>query len=58
MEVTVLEAENRAGGHAHTVDLQLDGRTVPVDTGYDHVNSVDLSQRYLVGGSVVLLFYE
>lgn len=34
VEVTLLEAEDRAGGHAHTVDLQLDGQTVPVDTGY------------------------
>lgn len=31
--VTVLEAEGRAGGHAHTVDVTLDGKTVPVDTG-------------------------
>lgn len=32
--VTVLEAEDRAGGHAHTVDVSLDdGKTVPVDTG-------------------------
>lgn len=33
IEVTVLEAEDRAGGHAQTVDLELDGSTVPVDTG-------------------------
>lgn len=33
VRVTVLEAEDRAGGHAHTVDLDLDGKTVPVDTG-------------------------
>lgn len=33
VSVTVLEAEDRAGGHAHTVDLALDGKTVPVDTG-------------------------
>lgn len=32
-EVVVLEASDRAGGHAHTVDVQLGGRTVPVDTG-------------------------
>ena len=29
----MLEAEQRAGGHAHTLDLNLDGQTVPVDTG-------------------------
>lgn len=33
VKVTVLEAEQRAGGHAHTLDLNLDGQTVPVDTG-------------------------
>ena len=33
VKVTVLEAEDRAGGHAHTIDLALDGKTVPVDTG-------------------------
>ena len=33
-EVTVFEADTRVGGHAHTVPLQLDGRTVWVDTGF------------------------
>ncbi len=32
--VTLFEAENRLGGHTHTVDLSLDGRTFPVDTGF------------------------
>jgi uncharacterized protein len=32
--VTVFEAERRAGGHTHTVDVTLDGLTHPVDTGF------------------------
>ncbi|HEX4884129.1 MAG TPA: FAD-dependent oxidoreductase [Casimicrobiaceae bacterium] len=32
--VTVFEAEPRAGGHTHTVDVTLDGTTHPVDTGF------------------------
>lgn len=39
VKVTVLEAEQRAGGHAHTLDLNLDGQTVPVDTGCVSVDS-------------------
>ncbi|CAN0137128.1 unnamed protein product, partial [Ectocarpus sp. 8 AP-2014] len=34
VRVTVLEAEDRAGGHAQTLDLNLDEKTVPVDTGF------------------------
>ncbi len=33
-QVTLFEAENRLGGHTHTVDLTLDGQTFPVDTGF------------------------
>jgi predicted NAD/FAD-binding protein len=33
-EVTVLEADARVGGHAHTVTMDLDGAPVPVDTGF------------------------
>jgi predicted NAD/FAD-binding protein len=32
--VTVFEAAARAGGHTHTVDVTLEGRTHPVDTGF------------------------
>ncbi|MBC7602666.1 MAG: FAD-dependent oxidoreductase [Ramlibacter sp.] len=32
--VTLFEADNRFGGHAHTVDLTLDGITHGVDTGF------------------------
>lgn len=32
--VTVFEADPRAGGHTHTVDVTLDGVTHPVDTGF------------------------
>jgi predicted NAD/FAD-binding protein len=32
--VTLFEAEERAGGHSHTVDVTLDGITHPVDTGF------------------------
>lgn len=32
--VTVFEANDRLGGHAHTLDVKLDGVTHPVDTGF------------------------
>jgi predicted NAD/FAD-binding protein len=32
--VTLFEAGNRLGGHAHTVDVTLEGVTHPVDTGF------------------------
>ncbi len=33
-DVTVFEADDRLGGHAHTVDAVVDGREVAVDTGF------------------------
>ena len=33
-EVTLFEAESRLGGHSNTVDVTLEGRTHPVDTGF------------------------
>src|SRR5215813_12185176 len=33
--VTIFEKENRLGGHAHTVEVELDGKIVPVDSGFD-----------------------
>jgi predicted NAD/FAD-binding protein len=33
-QVTLFEAENRLGGHTHTVDVSLNGQTFPVDTGF------------------------
>ncbi|RPH68180.1 MAG: FAD-dependent oxidoreductase [Burkholderiales bacterium] len=32
--VTLFEADRRAGGHTNSVDVTLDGRTSPVDTGF------------------------
>lgn len=32
--VTLFEADTRLGGHANTVDVTLEGRTHPVDTGF------------------------
>ncbi len=32
--VTLFEADTRLGGHTHTHDVQLDGRTFAVDTGF------------------------
>jgi predicted NAD/FAD-binding protein len=32
--VTLFEAEGRAGGHAHTVDVEVEGRPLSVDTGF------------------------
>ncbi|MDH2902971.1 MAG: FAD-dependent oxidoreductase [Actinomycetota bacterium] len=33
-DVTLFEADERAGGHAHTVDTQIDGVAHAVDTGF------------------------
>jgi uncharacterized protein len=33
-EVTIYERSDRIGGHSHTVLASVDGRTVPVDTGF------------------------
>jgi predicted NAD/FAD-binding protein len=33
-EVTLFESEARLGGHTHTLDVQEDGRSFPVDTGF------------------------
>jgi predicted NAD/FAD-binding protein len=32
--VTVFEADDRPGGHAHTVDVDEEGRAIPLDTGF------------------------
>ena len=32
--VTLYEQDARLGGHAHTHDVVIDGRTFPVDTGF------------------------
>jgi predicted NAD/FAD-binding protein len=33
-EITVFESEARLGGHTHTLDVELGGRSFPVDTGF------------------------
>jgi predicted NAD/FAD-binding protein len=33
-EVDVLEADDRLGGHTHTVDLTVDGQAITADTGF------------------------
>jgi len=33
-ELTVFEAQDWIGGHTHTVDVEEDGRTIAVDTGF------------------------
>lgn len=33
-EITVFEAADYPGGHTHTVEVELDGQTVAVDTGF------------------------
>lgn len=32
--ITLIEKEDRFGGHAHTVDVKVEGKTIPVDTGF------------------------
>ncbi|CAN0125787.1 unnamed protein product, partial [Ectocarpus sp. 4 AP-2014] len=55
VRVTVLEAEDRAGGHAQTLDLNLDEKNVPVDTGFmvfneqNYPNMVRLFEELGVG---------
>lgn len=36
--VTVFEKQDRVGGHAHTVDIAVDGQVVPIDAGFDFFN--------------------
>lgn len=33
-EVDVIEGDDHLGGHAHTVDVQVEGKTLAVDTGF------------------------
>ena len=33
-EVTLFEANNHLGGHTATIDLDIEGKTLPVDTGF------------------------
>lgn len=40
-DVTLFEADGRLGGHAHTVDVDLGGKTFPVDTGFIVYNEVN-----------------
>lgn len=47
--VTLFEAEDRLGGHTHTVDVTLDGQTFPVDTGFlvfNHRTYPELSRLF------------
>jgi predicted NAD/FAD-binding protein len=39
-EITVFEAENRLGGHTHTVEVDEEGRRIPIDTGFMVFNRV------------------
>lgn len=40
-DVTVFECSGRAGGHSNTVDVQIAGRRIPVDTGFVVFNMVN-----------------
>jgi predicted NAD/FAD-binding protein len=40
-EIAVFEAEAYPGGHSHTVDLTLAGKTYPVDTGFIVFNELN-----------------
>lgn len=48
-DVTLYEADSRPGGHTATVDVDYDGRSVPVDTGfivYNELNYPDLTRLF------------
>lgn len=48
-DVTLYEKEPRAGGHAHTVDIDYDGRWIAVDTGfivYNDLNYPNLTRLF------------
>jgi hypothetical protein len=40
-DVVVYEREDRLGGHSNTVEIELGGKTVPVDTGFIVYNEVN-----------------
>lgn len=47
--IVVYEAENRLGGHSATVDIDYDGVTIPVDTGfivYNELNYPNLTRLF------------
>ncbi len=46
-EVHLFEAEDRLGGHAHTVDVEEDKKKIPVDTGFLVYN--ELTYPNLIG---------
>jgi predicted NAD/FAD-binding protein len=43
-DVTLYEAEKRLGGHANTIDIECDGATIPVDTGFIVYNETNYPQ--------------
>jgi predicted NAD/FAD-binding protein len=52
-EVTLFEAERRPGGHTATVEVDYDGRTVAVDTGfivYNELNYPELTKLFALLG--------
>ncbi|CAM9801758.1 unnamed protein product [Choristocarpus tenellus] len=55
VDLSVFESEGRAGGHANTLNIEVDGKTVPVDTGFmvfneeNYPNMVQLFDRLGVG---------
>lgn len=48
-DITIYEANNYIGGHSHTVDIEVKGQTLPVDTGfivYNNRNYPNLSTLF------------
>ena len=53
VEVTLHEREDRVGGHAHTIDVDYDGRKIAVDTGfivYNELNYPNLTAMFAWAG--------
>lgn len=53
VEVSLFEREGRAGGHAHTIDVDYDGASIAVDTGfivYNELNYPNLTALFSWAG--------
>ncbi|GAA1942754.1 FAD-dependent oxidoreductase [Microbacterium deminutum] len=45
-DVTLFEAEDRLGGHAHTIDVETDGRRIEIDAGFQFFGGGQSYRRF------------